>query len=134
VPSLRHLLRRWPSPGDRIALGAFGERVAARHLRRRGYRIIVRDYRCDLGQIDLIAAQGAMLVFVEVKTRGGDDKPFDGANPVHSEQREQIVRAAKYFLRHPAAHDRPARFDVVMVSVSSEGKTHVEHEEDAWRS
>ena len=74
-----------------------------------------------------------MLVFVEVKTRGGDDEPFDGENPVGRDQQEQIIRAAKYFLRHPGAHDRPARFDVVMVSVSNEGKTHVEHEEDAWQ-
>lgn len=74
-----------------------------------------------------------MLVFVEVKTRGGEDEPFNGVNPVHCEQREQIIRAAKYFLRHLAAHDRPARFDVVMVSVSTEGKTHIEHEEDAWQ-
>lgn len=125
--------RRLPSPGDRIALGTFGEGVAARHLRRSGYRLIARDYRCDLGQIDLIAARGATIVFVEVKTRGGDDEPFDGENPVRPDQQEQIIRAAKYFLRHPAADNRPVRFDVIMVSVGGDGATHVEHEEDAWR-
>lgn len=114
-------------------MGTFGEGVAARHLRRIGYRIIARDYRCDHGQIDLIVAQGAMLVFVEVKTRSGDDDAFDGSNPVFSDQQEQIIRAARYFMRHPAAHDRPARFDVVMVTLSSDGATRVEHEEDAWR-
>lgn len=110
-----------------------GEGVAARHLKRHGYRLIARDYRCDLGQIDLIAARGATIVFVEVKTRSSEDDPFDGTNPVRADQQAQIIRAAKYFLRHPAAEGRPARFDVVMVSVGGDGATHVEHVEDAWR-
>ncbi len=53
----------------RDALGDRGENVAARYLRNRGYKIIVRNFRCDLGEIDIVARDGKTLVFVEVKTR-----------------------------------------------------------------
>ena len=53
----------------RSALGDRGENVAARYLRNRGFKIIVRNFRCELGEIDIIARDGKTLVFVEVKTR-----------------------------------------------------------------
>ena len=50
-------------------LGAAGEKAAAKYLRRRGYRIVARNYRCRGGEIDLIALDADTIVFVEVKTR-----------------------------------------------------------------
>ena len=55
----------------RQALGRSGEDLAVRHLTRLGYRVLERNYRCPLGEIDLIARDGDSLVFVEIKTRRG---------------------------------------------------------------
>ncbi|MGB6837955.1 MAG: YraN family protein, partial [Dehalococcoidia bacterium] len=56
----------------RRRLGDFGERVAAAHLEAKGYRILARNYRCREGEIDLVAQQGDVLVFVEVRARRGE--------------------------------------------------------------
>ena len=84
------------------------------------------------GEIDLIASQDATIVFVEVKTRQEDDGD-DGRLPVRDEQRGRIARAARYFLTHPAAADRPYRFDVISVAFPNGGKPQIEHMEDAWQ-
>jgi len=113
-------------------LGRKGERAAARYLRRHRYRILARNYRCAAGEIDLIASQAATIVFVEVKTRQPAEGPSDRL-PVHTEQLGRIGRAARYFMMHPAAADRPYRFDVISVAFSSRGKPHFEHFEDAFQ-
>lgn len=55
--------------GDRTELGLWGEKQAARYLEHRGYRVLDTRFRCREGEIDLIAAQGPYLCFVEVKLR-----------------------------------------------------------------
>ncbi len=112
-------------------MGIQGERAAARYLRRQRYRILARNYRCMAGEIDLIASQSATIVFVEVKTRQPNEGQSDRL-PVHQEQRGRIGRAARYFMAHPAAADRPYRFDVIAVAFSSRGKPQIEHYEDAF--
>jgi len=64
-------LKRQP---PRDTLGDRGENLAARHLRNLGYRIITRNFRCPLGEIDIVARDGSTLVFCEVKTRAYDDQ------------------------------------------------------------
>ena len=54
---------------DRAELGALGERLAAKYLEKKGYRILERNFRCRMGEIDLIALRGSDLVFTEVKLR-----------------------------------------------------------------
>src|SRR3990172_2102444 len=92
IRRLRSLLswRRRPS-SEHLALGRQGERAAARYLRRHRYRILVRNYRCIAGEIDLIASQAATIVFVEVKTRQPDEGQSDRL-PVGFEQRGRITR------------------------------------------
>jgi putative endonuclease len=121
-----------PSAPPRDSLGDKGENVAARYLRNQGYKIIVRNFRCPMGEIDIIARDGAMLVFVEVKTRAYDEpKPEDQVN---QEKRGQIIRAAKVYLSRYGVPQPPARFDVVAV-VWPEGKEpqvrHTPHAFDA---
>jgi putative endonuclease len=97
----------------RDALGDRGENVAARYLRNRGYKIIVRNFRCDLGEIDIVARDGKTLVFVEVKTRAYDDPtPEDQINTV---KQHQITKAAKLYLSRYGIPQPPARFDVVAI-------------------
>lgn len=95
-------------------LGAAGERAAEVFLRRRGYAIVERNFRCPLGEIDLIALDRGAVVFVEVKTRasGVYGSP---AESIGWHKRQRLRRAAETWLGRKGLHDRPARFDVVEV-------------------
>ena len=101
--------------GDgRKVLGADGERAAEEILRRQRYRIVERNYRCPVGEVDLIALDGKTVVFIEVKTRrgAGFGSPLEA---VDDRKQRQVSRAAQYFLSVHRLHDRAARFDVVGV-------------------
>jgi len=109
-----------PAAPSKDALGDRGENMAARFLRNLGYKIIVRNFRCALGEIDIIARDGQTLVFVEVKSREYDEpKPED---QVGDEKRRQLTKVARMYLSRYGVPQPPARFDVVAV-VWPEGKT-----------
>ena len=99
---------------QRDTLGDRGENVAARHLRNLGYRIITRNFRCPLGEIDIVARDGNTLVFCEVKTRAYEDG-VSAEEQVHGTKQHQITKAAKYYLGRYGTVQPPARFDVVAV-------------------
>jgi putative endonuclease len=113
VKWLQNLFKRQATTTEKDALGDRGENVAARHLRNAGYKIIMRNFRCDLGEIDIIAREGKTLVFVEVKTRAYDDPtPEEQVNPV---KQQQIQKAAKFYLGRYGFPQPPARFDVIAI-------------------
>jgi putative endonuclease len=107
------------------ALGTYGERVAAAHLRALGMVVLARNWRCRYGEIDLVARDGSTLVFCEVKTRTGSS---------HGTPAEAVVGRKATRLRRLAAHwlevhdvEPPAvRIDVVSVVVPRRGAAHVE--------
>jgi putative endonuclease len=103
---------------QRKALGTEGEEIAVRYLKRRGYRILERNYRIRLGEIDIIAEQGTDLVFVEVKTRADAQfgSPFES---VTLPKQRQLAKVALEYLSRKNWHNRPARFDVVGVRVTT---------------
>jgi putative endonuclease len=119
--------RRWVSVGDyfdrwyeelpwrrRLPLGRRGEEIAARHLRRCGYRILERNYRAAGAEIDLVATERSTLVFVEVKTRSS--AAFGApAEAVDERKAARIHRAAGIYLRRVHAAERPVRFDIVAI-------------------
>ena len=96
-------------------LGALGERMAVRRLRRNGYRIIARNFRAAGAEIDVIALDGDVLVFVEVKTRlrTGAGRPEEA---VDARKQYRIHRAAEIFADRRRMNRRTMRFDVVAVS------------------
>ena len=101
------LWRRW--------FGTRSERAAARFLKKLGYRILRRNYRCPLGELDLVALDGSVLVFVEVRST---EKP-DSAGPalsVDEAKKRRLTQLAVHFLQKHRLLDRPARFDVLAVS------------------
>lgn len=106
---------------DRKALGAIGEEAAARFLRRRGYRIRDRNFRCRLGELDLVAEHRGTIVFVEVKTRTTAEfgAPFEAISPF--KQRRLALLATYYLVRHHL-QERPCRFDAISVVVSLDGR------------
>jgi len=104
----------------RLALGESGEAIAARALRRVGYRILAERYTCSLGELDLVARDGETLVFVEVKTRSSADRYPPGAAVDRRKQR-QVARVAEHYLAAIRAGDVPCRFDVVAITVPEAG-------------
>ncbi len=109
-----------------------GEAVAVRHLEKMGYRILHRNYRTRLGEIDIIARDKDTLVFVEVKSRASS--VFGGAKQaVTRAKQRQIWKNALYYLKTTHQMNAKARFDVVAVS-SENQKTSVEVIKNAFEA
>ena len=102
----------------RVVLGKTGEDLACRELERRGYAIVARRYRRRGGELDIIARDGATLVFVEVKAREGHDFG-EAAEAVTPFKRRRIAQlAVDYMMRHHIS-GCPCRFDVVSIHFDS---------------
>ncbi len=98
----------------KTVLGRFGEQVAAEHLERAGLTILDRNWRCPEGEIDIVAAEGDILVVCEVKTRSG----LGYGDPAEAVVAAKSARLRRLALRWLAAHQvswRELRFDVVTV-------------------
>ena len=104
MSSLRPWWRRW--------FGTRSERAAARFLRRKGCRVLARNFTCSLGELDLVVLDADMIVFVEVRSTAGDDAERPAASVDEIKQR-RLTDLALYFLRQHRLLGRPARFDVV---------------------
>jgi len=107
----------------RKAMGHFGEVAAAGELRRRGYQIIEQNWRCQAGELDIVATEGGDLVFVEVRTKrtGGPLTPEESVNS--AKQERLAILAETYLQSHPDLAERfPSyRIDVVAVEISYSG-------------
>jgi putative endonuclease len=111
------------APGDRRKrLGNLGERLAAGYLRRQGYLILETDWRCQAGQVDLIARDGEQLVFVEVKTRRSQRAGLP-EEAVTRAKKERLIRLAESYRQSKPEGDLPEswRIDVVAIDVSGSG-------------
>lgn len=102
---------------ERKEIGGMGEQIATDWLKKNGYAVIERNYRCKAGEIDIIACRGGTLVFTEVKTRTGDlfGRP---AEAVGGEKLRRMRRAASWYLQAHRIFDTPVRFDVVEVLIN----------------
>ncbi len=107
---LQSLLTRQP-PVE--AMGERGENLAAAYLRDQGFKIVIRNFRCPAGEIDIIARDGPTLVFVEVKTRAYEDPAPE--DQVHAAKQRKLTTVAKMYLARYGPSQPPARFDVVAV-------------------
>ena len=98
----------------RITLGQRGEDLACRELERRGYVIVARRFRVRGGELDIVARDGATLVFVEVKARAGRQfgRAVEAVTPM--KQLRMTRLAEEYLMRHHL-HDCACRFDVVSI-------------------
>jgi len=136
-PALR---RARPEPsrnGRRDPIGPAGERLAARRLRRNGYRVIARNVRTDLGEVDLIcrAPDKRTIVFVEVKTRRVNEtgSPHRPERSVGAAKQAKLRRLAELVSIKRGWTDRPLRIDVVAVEWPAKGRPVVRHTERAVR-
>jgi putative endonuclease len=119
IAALFVTLDRRPTPvlESHTDLGRYGEEVALALLRRRGYRLLLKNYKTRHEEIDLVCRDGKVLVFVEVKTRRGDrfGRPGEAVGP--GKQR-RLIRAAEGYLMAAGNPRVMVRFDVVEVEVT----------------
>ncbi|MCB0311566.1 MAG: YraN family protein [Bdellovibrionales bacterium] len=101
MSELQNLLKRIKSlVFEQSSLAARGEKAAADFLERQGYVIGARNWRCKLGEIDLVAIKGSSLVFAEVKTRKSKvAKSYSGLDAVDDKKQSKIKDVAEEFLR-----------------------------------
>lgn len=102
------------SPSRRTRVGPWGEGVAARHLRRQGLRLLERNYRVRSGEIDLVALDGATLVFVEVKTFSAASRSR-GIDRITPAKRRRLRCAARAYLAQRRPRVEGWRVDAVLV-------------------
>lgn len=111
--------------------GDRGEQEAARYLRCQGLRVLHRGYRTQHGEIDLIALDGKVIVFVEVKARR-QGSPAEAVTP---EKQRRLTLAALHFLKKHGLLEQCSRFDVVAIIWPEDDKPpHIEHIRDAFEA
>ncbi|MBY0522384.1 MAG: YraN family protein [Gemmataceae bacterium] len=99
--------RRW--------FGTRSERAAWRFVRRQGYRIVARNYHCSQGELDIVAVDGSVIVFIEVRSTGNEDVERPALSVDTAKQR-RLTELALHFLQAKRLLGRPARFDVLALS------------------
>jgi len=107
-------------PMDRKATGERGEELARKLLKKRGYKIIATNYRCPRGEIDIVAREQGMLVFVEVRSKsnlsfGPPEESITAA------KQEKMRLSAYHYLEHHHAMEEPWRIDVVLLEMDDRG-------------
>ncbi len=116
--------------GEKKELGRRGEEVASRFLKKKGYRIIEKNYACKMGEMDIIAKEKDALVFIEVKTR--TSREFGPPQlAVNTRKQRQLSKVALNYLNEKRLRDVKARFDVVAI-VFEGGKEEIELIQDAF--
>jgi putative endonuclease len=100
------------------ARGRAAEDTALRFLEDRGLVLLERNYRCRMGELDLVMRDGDSLVFVEVRARGQAGFGGAAASVGRAKQRRLVAAARHFLMTHPRAAELPARFDVVAISGS----------------
>jgi putative endonuclease len=118
--------RRW--------FGTRSERAAARYLRRQGMRIVARNYRCPLGELDLVAVDAGCIVFVEVRSTASEDvgRP---ALSVDAAKQRRLTDLALHYLRQHRLLSSPARFDVLAISwPAGQREPHLVHHRQAFEA
>jgi putative endonuclease len=117
----------------RQRLGDDAEELARRHLERAGLECVAANYRCRLGELDLIMRDGGTLVVVEVRYRGPGAR-YSARESVSAGKQRRIVRATEQFLcRHPGYAAMQFRFDVVCVDARADDRPRLQWLQDAFR-
>jgi putative endonuclease len=105
--------------------GNQGETVAEKYLRRKGYRLVCKNFRTRIGEIDIIVSKGNYLIFCEVKTRKNTNfgMPFEA---VDERKQKKIRKVAQLFMQQKSYKKNDVRFDVLSISERNE-RYEIEH-------
>lgn len=120
------------APTAHDPLGERGENMAAKYLTSLGYKVLQRNFNTKVGEIDIVARDGRVLVFVEVKTREtSEPRPEDQVN---AEKQHQITKAATAYLSRFGFPQPPARFDVIAIVWPAGREPQIQHYKDAFEA
>ena len=113
-------------------LGNEGEAMAAAHLQAKGYQILLRQYKCKPGEIDIVAQKDDVLVFVEVKNHS-EASYYDALDALTPSKIKKLLRAAEHYLwENHVEDDMQVRFDVVAIDRKAGQAPRIQHIEDAF--
>ena len=113
-------------------LGVKGEKIAARFLKKQGYKILERNFRIKCGEIDIIAQDGEYICFVEVKTRSSNSfaEPYESVNYM---KQKKLQKLAEVWLGTHGSCEALCRFDVVSILLNENcGVQEIQHIKDAF--
>lgn len=117
----------------RKELGAIGEAAAEQWLKKQGFRLLARNWRCRTGEIDFVGLEGELLVFIEVRTRSGSLAFGTPQESVDARKRRQIYETSQVYLHREREYDRQVRYDVLAVLTDRAGViTHIDHIRNAF--
>ena len=105
---------------SKISTGKDGEQIAAAYLKKNGYCICETNFRCPLGEIDIIAREKKEIVFIEVKTRKSNKLGYP-EQAVGAKKQIKLSQLALWYLQKNKLADANARFDVVAITLHPEG-------------
>jgi putative endonuclease len=117
---------------DRQEIGKRGEQIARQYLEEKGYTILITNFRCRVGEIDIIAKDRHMVVFVEVRTVTSN-KYGPAYNTVTYRKQRQVKRAALFYISKHNLVNTQFRFDVIGITLNPKTGVHnLDHIENAF--
>ncbi|SHI81295.1 putative endonuclease [Malonomonas rubra DSM 5091] len=116
---------------QRLALGKWGEEHAVAFLLEQGCKILARNYRTPVGEIDIVASKRKELLFVEVKTRRGCSFGLP-QEAVGARKQQQIIRTAQWYLQQEKTAKLQPRFDVIAILCQSDQIAEIQHFPNAF--
>ncbi|MCM3273080.1 YraN family protein [Paenibacillus elgii] len=118
---------------SRKELGALGEAAAADHLLGQGLKLRARNWRCRTGEIDLIAEDREILVFIEVRTRSAGGTFGTPQESVNARKQRQVMETAQVYMHMQRLQDKQVRFDVISIQTDPTGAVReLEHIRNAF--
>lgn len=114
---------------NNITKGSIGENMAVEYLISKGYKILDRNYRTKIGEIDAIAIISGILVFVEVKSRTNINYGYP-CEAVNWKKQDKILRSSFIYMKHKKLTKHQVRYDIIEVYLSE--KTKINHIENAF--
>lgn len=104
---------------ERKAIGQLGEELALATLTANGLRLVTRNYRCKMGELDLVMLDGNTLVIVEVRCRSSKDYGGPAASVDWRKQKRLVLATEHLLMKRPELRRHPARFDIIAITTGA---------------
>lgn len=115
----------------RLSLGERGEMIAHDYLAKAGFRILEKNYRCKIGEMDVIAKKNSRIVFVEIKTRS-QEKFGRPEESVHPQKQKKLLQVASWYLKERKKAEAAVSFAVLSIQLKESGEPEIRLIEDAF--
>ena len=117
-PLLKNLLKNEKLAA--VSIGNLGEEAAVKAIKKQGYKVIERNYRTKMGEIDIIAKDGEYTCFIEVRLRKNNNFGSP-ADTIDVRKQQKLIKTAKYYAVTKKIYDTPMRFDAVLINADAKG-------------